>query len=597
MPNLKLLLKELTYIGVRPEQSPDTKSRNFFMNLDILAGFGFVFIFLALAQFSSFFPNDQPIFIVCLAFLPIGKLILWLNYKNKRRLSVLTGTTFTVLVFSYLASYYGEVANFQFYLIIYGFTPFIYLGDDKESALAISLLYILGYILLIISGFQLFPTGKASPENTQIIKEVNSWFLFINGAHRFFMIYSIYLKSQERLLQRHQETQELLNNTQILNQKLKANETYLNEILESPKDLIVFSLDKHYRYKAFNRNHFITMKAIWGVEIQVGHSMLDYIKLDADRLKAQKNFDRALNGEEFTLEEEYGSDDLKRSFYEDFYCPQKTPEGGIEGLTVFVRDITDKRTAKEAIQQKNEQLQKYIDSNLQLENFAYAASHDLREPLRTIVSFSQLLNRKAKDKLSQKEKDYLNFIIRATKNLEVLINDMLTYSRVDSRKHELQKVNLKRLIDLVLSSLNETIKASQAKVILENLPEWVAADPIKMRQLFQNLLSNAMKFQSKGSVPNIFINAQNNSTHWHFSILDNGIGIDPSFHHKIFLIFRRLHPKVVYEGSGIGLAICKKIVEQHEGEIWVESPNQYDGTTFHFTIKKKKLDQTAHEPY
>lgn len=582
-----MLLKKLPYIGVKPEHNPDTNTRNFFMNVDILVGFLFAGIFLILAKFTSFLPNDWPIYIACLAFLPVGKLILWLNYINKRRLSVLTGTIFTVIIFSYLTSFYGEKANFQFYLIVYGFTPFIYLGDDKESALSISLLYILGYILLILTDFQLFPTGQASLESSQLIKQVNNWFLFINAAHRFYMIYSIYLKSQENLLQRHQETEKLLSHTQLLNQELKAKKTYLNEILESPRDLIIFSLDKNYRYKAFNKNHFQTMKAIWGVEIQVGYSMLDYIKLEADRIKAQQNFDRALNGEEFTLEEEYGSDELKRSFYEDFYCPQKSPDGSIEGLTVFVKDITDRKIVQKAISQKNEQLQKYIDSNLQLENFAYAASHDLREPLRTIVSFSQLLSRKAADKLSTKELDYLNFIVTATKNLEVLINDMLTYSRVNTQKHELQQVNMKHLLGLVTSALHETIKASNAKITLGDLPEQISADPTKLRQLFQNLLSNAIKFHPNETSPQIIIKACAKPRHWHFSIIDNGIGIDPDFHHKIFLIFRRLHPRTIYEGSGIGLAICKKIVEQHEGEIWVESPNQNQGTTFHFTLKKQ----------
>ena len=121
------------------------------------------------------------------------------------------------------------------------------------------------------------------------------------------------------------------------------------------------------------------------------------------------------------------------------------------------------------------------------------------------------------------------------------------------------------------------------------LPDRMYADHAKFRQLLQNLLSNAIKFQPDGGTPNIIIKAQSSDTHWQFSVIDNGIGIAPEFQHKIFMIFRRLYPKIIYKGSGIGLTISKIIVEQHQGEIWVESPNQYHGATFHFTLKRQNL--------
>lgn len=264
-------------------------------------------------------------------------------------------------------------------------------------------------------------------------------------------------------------------------------------------------------------------------------------------------------------------------------------------LIRFVRDITLERYQQAVIQQqlkdlnqKNIQLQKYIESNLNLENFAYLASHDLKSPIRTIVSFTQLLERKLKGRLSQDEKEYLKFIVSASQNMQKLINDLLAYSRVNTTKLHVIPIHVNSLLQQVCVDLRAEIKEKSAIVKWEEMPSDFAGDEIKLRQLFQNLIGNALKFTPADRKPQVVIRGVGRDTEWEFSIQDNGIGIDEEYLENIFLLFRRLHSDMEYEGTGIGLALCKKVVEQHDGEIWVESTLGV-GTTFFFRIPRKQI--------
>lgn len=259
-------------------------------------------------------------------------------------------------------------------------------------------------------------------------------------------------------------------------------------------------------------------------------------------------------------------------------------------VSAFIRDISEEKRQAKLIDEnmlllnsKNEELKKYIDSNMQLENFAYFASHDLKAPIRTIVSFSQLLERSAKDKLNKDEKEYLDFMVSASKNMQKLIEDLLMYSKVNTHNHKIEKLQLPNLIEQITIELTTIIAEKQAQIIIKYLPTFIYADKTQMRQLFQNFIQNAIKFQRKGIPPIITINCLEQPLNWLFSISDNGIGIEKEFQHKVFLLFRKL--VVETEGTGIGLALCKKIVEQHEGQIWLES-TYGEGTTFYFTIDK-----------
>lgn len=281
-----------------------------------------------------------------------------------------------------------------------------------------------------------------------------------------------------------------------------------------------------------------------------------------------------------------------------------THQINIHGKLLLIRiaeEVTEKNRQQEIINRqldtlnrKNEELKRYIESNMQLENFAYMASHDLKAPIRTIVSFSQLLERTAGKKMDDQEKEYMEFIVSASLNMHRLINDLLAYSRVNTEQHRPEKLHLPHLIREIKQELNLHFTEKQASIQVKNLPGEIMADSTKMRQLFQNLILNAMKFQRPGVAPTIEIDCEDMDTYWKFSVKDNGIGIKEEFFKKIFLLFRKLHSADQYEGTGIGLAICQKIAQQHGGNIWVES-EQGAGSTFYVSIEKKAQEHLSED--
>ena len=237
------------------------------------------------------------------------------------------------------------------------------------------------------------------------------------------------------------------------------------------------------------------------------------------------------------------------------------------------------------LDEKNRQLMKYIDSNLELENFAYVASHDLQEPVRTMRNFAQVLHKKHSDSLNQTGKDYLNFIIDGAENMHQLIQDLLTYSRANTEEHHVELIRLDFLIEQIRKSFHNTISEKQARIHIEHLPRSIVGNRTKLTQVFQNLIANAIKFNKPGHNPEVTIQGMELEDYWQFEIQDNGIGINENYFNKIFHLFKKLHSRREYQGTGIGLALCKKIVEQHAGQIWVES-TPGAGSTFFFTIRK-----------
>lgn len=237
------------------------------------------------------------------------------------------------------------------------------------------------------------------------------------------------------------------------------------------------------------------------------------------------------------------------------------------------------------LNKKNIELEKYIESNMQLENFAYIASHDLKAPIRTIISFSQLLERNLKNKLDKNGKEYLDFIVSASRNMKDLIEDLLAYSRINNQPIRSKALSVENLLLAITSEIRTTINEKKAIVQWKNLPSLINGDLIKLKQLFQNLITNAIKFQKIDTQPIITISCKETETAWQFSIQDNGIGIEPQYFERVFSLFQKIHLKSEYEGTGLGLAICKKIIAQHRGEIWVASEFG-QGTTFYFTISK-----------
>ena len=248
----------------------------------------------------------------------------------------------------------------------------------------------------------------------------------------------------------------------------------------------------------------------------------------------------------------------------------------------MVHDITERKRAEEQLKKAADELKR---SNVALRQFAYAASHDLREPLRNMASFVKLLERRYKNKIDEKADQYIDYIVDSSRRMQALIEDLLDYSRLETKGKLLESVNCNELIDKTITDLHASINESKAEVTHDPLPN-VTADPLQLSRLFQNLISNAIKYRGTGT-PRIHISASRGKDEWVFSVRDNGIGIDPEYFEKIFVIFQRLHSREEYPGTGIGLAICKKIVELHGGRIWVDSgPGK--GSTFYFTIPDKK---------
>ena len=247
----------------------------------------------------------------------------------------------------------------------------------------------------------------------------------------------------------------------------------------------------------------------------------------------------------------------------------------------------DLRRLTEALRQVTQELQR---SNAELEQFAYVASHDLQEPLRMVTSYLQLLERRYKANLDQDASDFIAFAVDGAARMQTLIQDLLTYSRVGTRGASFEPTDCQTVVDQALQNLEVAIAESDAEVSSGPLPS-LSADASQLAQLMQNLVGNAIKFRGE-SAPRVRIEATEQDGDWLFSVQDNGIGIDPQYSDRIFQVFQRLHGIGQYPGTGIGLAVCKKIVERHHGTIWVESQPDA-GATFFFTIPTD-LDSLPH---
>jgi PAS domain S-box-containing protein len=254
----------------------------------------------------------------------------------------------------------------------------------------------------------------------------------------------------------------------------------------------------------------------------------------------------------------------------------KTPV--VRGVTM---DITERKIAEEALARYAEDLRR---SNLELQQFAYVASHDLQEPLRMVTSYLQLLEQRYHDQLDEDAREFIGYAVDGAARMKALIQDLLTYSRVERAEKIFSPVDTNMVLKNVLDNLSVTIEESNAAITVDTLPT-ITGDERQITQLFQNLISNAIKFRGERK-PEIHIGAERKGNNWVFYVRDNGIGIEAQYLDRIFVIFQRLHNRGKYPGTGIGLAICKKVVERRGGRIWVES-QPGEGTTFYFNIPDK----------
>ncbi len=262
--------------------------------------------------------------------------------------------------------------------------------------------------------------------------------------------------------------------------------------------------------------------------------------------------------------------------------PEFDSSGDIRQVVVTFVDISRRVEAQQALNKLTEELRR---SNTDLEQFAYIASHDLQEPLRMVTSYLQFIETRYMDKLDDEGREFIGFAVDGARRMQMLIRDLLTYSRVGVPNESLEPVSVQAALDWVLNEMSGTIEERGAHIRMSGEMPRVSVDENQLVQVFQNLLGNALKFSKDDPVVEIAV--QRDGDMWQFSVRDNGIGIPEKYQQKIFVIFRRLHSREEYPGTGIGLAVCKRIVEGYGGRIWLESAAD-EGATFYFTLPVMK---------
>lgn len=356
---------------------------------------------------------------------------------------------------------------------------------------------------------------------------------------------------------------------------LREEELKVSTLLDNTVDFVSV-VDPDGRFRYVNRS----ATKILGLNVPdaIGRSAFDFIHPD-DRSSTMESFAGWLRDHATNASWENRQISVKGEVHHMLWTIMpRYVNGSLESIWSIARDITEQKRAEVALKELNENLSR---SNKELEQFAYVASHDLQEPLRMVASYTQLLAQRYEGRLDQKADKYIGYAVDGAKRMQELINDLLAYSRVGTRGVPLNPVDCNEVVADVMKSLEKTIRENEAEVVVEELPK-VMADSTQLGQVFQNLISNAVKFHGDRT-PKIELTAWREGDNWEICVADNGIGIDPQFHERIFIIFQRLHERGRYSGSGIGLAIVKKIVERHGGTIRIES-SAGKGTRFIFTI-------------
>jgi PAS domain S-box-containing protein len=365
-----------------------------------------------------------------------------------------------------------------------------------------------------------------------------------------------------------------------LEKEARKNEKLFNIIANNLPNGLIHIFDKDFKY-IYNAGKELKRLNLNNEEL-IGKSIYDILDTETAKM-VSRNYKKCIEEKKpVSFEGEYGN-----SVYMINCVPILDNNSQVEYILVLSVNITKIKKHEEELKSLTQKLKR---SNAELEQFAYVASHDLQEPLRTVKSFTQIMTNVFKEELGDlddKYKKYINHIINGTERMKSLITDLLSYSRVSSKGGDFKLIDLNEILIAVIDSLKGRIEKTNTIIHYEKMPK-AFGDPSQIFQVFQNLISNAIKFRQKEKDPKIKISAEEKDNEYLFSVSDNGIGIDDKYFERIFVIFRRLHSNDKYPGSGIGLSVCKKIINRHGGKIWVESRSG-EGSTFYFTLPKKNL--------
>lgn len=379
-----------------------------------------------------------------------------------------------------------------------------------------------------------------------------------------------------RARRRQYEVQRLFDNLQVAEERLRT-------IIESTQDYAIINLNLAGEVTYWNAG---AQRLLGYPEEAITGKLIDIVFSEEDRQSGvpARERDAALRTEHAETEGWRVRQDGSRFWGSGVVNPTRDATGRVIGFVKVLRDITAQKRSEERLAEQARALQR---SNEDLQRFAYVASHDLQEPLRAIASYSQLLVRKAEGRLDEDSEQFVHFIVDGVERMRTLIHDLLEFSRLASSEPEpLERVDCNAVLGLALQHLQPRIAASGARIRFERLPV-VLGNESRLLQVLQNLIGNALKYCD--TTPEISISAARDHDYWQIVVRDNGIGIPAEHHEEIFGLFRRLHSRTKYPGTGIGLATCKRIVEQLGGRIWVKS-SPGAGSEFYVTLPAAEAD-------
>ena len=570
--SMKFLLdffKSFLNLGVRDEMDMSRRAYIQYFNFDLLGYFAFAIITIPMALFL---PLEIRPFIHELCLLYVS-LISFCFYLSSRGYHVLSSVIINLGLLSAVAVTdirIGSESHIHFFIITICMTPLFLL--DQRKWLAYGMMS-LGVILFILLSDEVVGMKNAPYNSPQIIsffrRAVNILIIPVTTL-RFLYIFNVndyYIKL------------------------LESQKKYLRKIIDLNPNFI---FAKNRKGEFILANEAVAKTYGTSVPLLLGKTDADFNPDMAEVEHFRKDDLEVMDKRQvkFIPIEMITDASGSKKYLQTVKTPIEDEVGSANEILGVSTDITERmeiqremQSMQEALSRKNAQMEKYIESNLQLENFAYIASHDLKEPLRSIIGYSQLIEKRYGPVLDAHGREFIAHLITSTKSMNMLISDLLLFSRVNTESILYQIVRMGEVKGQVSDNLKEIVADSGADIRWHHMPDMITADRSRIIQLFQNLIANAIKFHLPGEKPSIDISYRRREEKHEFEIKDLGIGIEPVYQDKIFNIFHRLHNRSQYEGSGIGLATCKKIVEQHNGDIHVESVPGH-GSSFIFTIGK-----------